>query len=82
MKSSKQSNESKLLNEKDRIELKYLRHRIDDETDRRKKAEKERDILIKSLDDMTNQAKKLEKTIRELETVNSDIYGKLNQSDP
>jgi len=78
---SKQSKESKLINEKDRIELKYLRHRIDDETERRKKAENERDILIKSLDDMTNRAKKLEKTIGELETENSEVYERLNQSD-
>ena len=71
---------SSKLEDKETIELKYLRNRVEDETKRRKQAERERDTLIKSLDDMTAQVKKLEGTIREFEKENIDLYERIKKN--
>ena len=63
--------------EKLQTEIKYLHSRLEDEMKRRKKAEQDRDCLIGSLDDMTRQAKSLEKTLRDFESENIDLYEKL-----
>jgi hypothetical protein len=57
-----------------------MRSRVEDETNRRKKAESERNTLIKSLDDMTLQAKRLENMVRDYEKENIDIYEKLRKT--
>lgn len=57
-----------------------MRSRIEDETDRRRKAENERDTLIRSLDDMTQQAKRLEDVVRDYEKENIDIYERLRKA--
>jgi chromosome segregation protein len=63
------------------IEKKYLRSRIEDEEERRKRVEKERDVLIKSLDDMTEKGKYIESIMRGLEKENSEIYQRLKERD-
>jgi chromosome segregation ATPase len=76
---STRSKESRKAEEKEKIELKYLRNRVEDETSRRKKAERERDTLINSLDDMTRKAKDLEITLKDFEKENIDLYEKLRR---
>lgn len=78
---NKDSSRSKDTVKESEIEKKYLRTRIEDEEERRKKAEKERDVLIKSLDDMTERSKHMEAIIRGLEQENSEIYQRLRERD-
>ena len=75
--SSTRSRDQNHNNEKYQTEIKYLHSRLEDEMTRRKRAEQERDCLIASLDDMTRQARNLEKTLRDFEHENIDLYDKL-----
>lgn len=52
---------------------------MEDETNRRKKVEQERDILIQSLNEMTERAKGVEKALREFEKENVDLYERLKR---
>lgn len=76
---STKSKEIQKNDEKLQSELKYLHSRLDDEIARRKKAEHERDVLIASLDDMTQQARTLETTVRDFEQENIELYDKLKR---
>ena len=62
---------------KEKSKIRYLKDRLSEEKEKRKNVEKERDILISSLDDMTHQAKRLESTVRQFEKENIELYEKL-----
>lgn len=73
------SQEVQFSNSKEKARIKYLQWRLEEEKDKRLNSEKERNILINSLDDMTAQAKRLEQTLRDFERENIDLYEKLKR---
>lgn len=70
------SQEVQMSDKKEKTTIRYLKDRLHEEKEKRKHAEKERDILISSLNDMTVQARRLEQTLRDFEKENIELYNK------